>query len=71
MLQPLGNMKEDHGPSSLVPAKWLSFSSLLETSYHENIVGYCISVDMRAKNGLMPQICKKDIFAYNINRPML
>ena len=26
MLQPLGNMKEDHSPPSLVPAKWLSFS---------------------------------------------
>jgi len=39
MLRPLGNMKEDHGPSSLFPVKWLSYSSLLETSYHENIFG--------------------------------
>ena len=40
MLRSLGNMKEDHGASSLVPVKWLSFSSLLETSYHENIFGH-------------------------------
>ena len=39
ILQPLGNMEKDHGPPSLVPAKWLSFSSLLETNYHENIFG--------------------------------
>ena len=37
ILWPLGNMKEDHGPPSLVLAKRLSFSSLLETKYHENL----------------------------------
>ena len=37
MLWPLGNMKEDHGLPSLVPTKILSFSSLLETDYHENL----------------------------------
>ena len=37
MLRQLGNMKEDHSLPSLIRAKWLSFSNLLETSYHENI----------------------------------
>ena len=37
MLWPLGNMKEDHGPPSLIPAKMLYFSNLLETNYHENL----------------------------------
>ena len=37
MLWPLGNMKKDHGPPFLVPTKRLSFSSLLETNYRENL----------------------------------
>ena len=40
MLWLLRNMEKDHGSSSLVPTKWLSFSSLLETSYHEIIFGH-------------------------------
>ena len=42
MLRPLGNMNEDHGPRSLVLAKYFSFSSLLETNYQENIFGQCL-----------------------------
>ena len=60
MLKPLGNMKEDHGPPSLVPTKWLSFSNLLETKYHEKSLANAPNVDMltkkKKKNGMMPQM---------------
>ena len=57
MLRPLGNMKEDHGPRSLVPAKYFSFSSLLETNYQENIFGQCPWCGHACqKNGLVPQM---------------
>ena len=49
MLKPLGNMKEDHGPPSLVPTKWLSFSNLLETKYHEESLANAPNVDMLTK----------------------
>ena len=46
MLQPLGNMKEDHSPPSLVPTKWLSFSSLLETvrTYVIHLLGTYVTI---------------------------
>ena len=75
MLKPLGNMKEDHGPPSLVPTKWLSFSNLLETKYHEKSLANAPNVDMLAKKWIDTSnenmlSCKKDISAHNINRPM-
>ena len=76
MLQPLENMKEDHGLQSLVPAKWLSFSSLLETIYHEKFLANASNVDMLSKEKWIDASnenmlsCKKYISAYNINRPM-
>ena len=78
MLQPLGNMKEDHDLPSLVPAKRLSFSSLFETNYREFFFFFffCQCVDMLANKwinasneNILPY--KKNIFVHNINRPML
>ena len=68
-------MKEDHGPPSLVPTKGLSFSSLLETNYHETFFANVLSVDMLANKWIdvlneNMLSCEKDISAHNINRPM-
>ena len=69
-------MKENHGLPFLVPAKWLSFSSLLETSYYEKILTNAPNVDMLTKKKRIDVSnenmlsCKKNIFAHNINRPM-
>ena len=50
-------MKEDHGLPSLVPAKRLYFSSLLETNYRENIfLTMSLMWTCLQTNGLMPQM---------------